>query len=68
MVSPGRSGMSKLTGRSTPFKLSLRPLLFSTKRGAEMRSKCISRPISFWKVSRMYLIASWVSRMVSRGS
>ena len=56
------------TGRSVPFKLSLSPLLFSTNKGAEIRSRCISLPISFWKVSRMYLIASWVSRMERRGS
>ena len=39
--------MSKDTGRSTPFKSSLRPLLLGRNRGAEMRSRFISLPNSF---------------------
>ena len=46
-VSPGMSAMSKDTGRSTPFKSSLRPLLLGRNRGAEMRSRFISLPNSF---------------------
>ena len=44
------------------------PEPFSTISGAEIRSRCISRPNSFWNVSRMNLMASSVSRTDSLGS
>ena len=47
MVSPGIPETSNCTGRSVPLRLSFRPLLFSTNRGAEIRSRFISFPSSF---------------------
>lgn len=59
--------MSKATGRSTPFKLSFKPVFCSTNIGADILwTPRIDANLS-WKVSRMKTIAASVSRTANVG-
>ena len=64
-ISPFTSIASKCTGRSTPFRLSFKPELFSTNSGADTRSSPMASEKTFSKVSFTYLMASSVSRTLS---
>ena len=51
----------RLTLRSTPFRLSLRPVFGSTNSGADTRRRLRPYANSCWKKSLIFLIALWLS-------